>query len=107
MSKQGIILLNLGSPDSTEVSDVRRYLREFLMDGRVLEVHEGDDLARTARPHGRHHRVSRPPVLQPSVLAACARVQRADGHLRPIAQVGHLGAAGGGDLEGCNRQGDH
>ena len=38
MSKQGVILLNLGSPDSTEVSDVRRYLREFLMDGRVLDA---------------------------------------------------------------------
>ncbi|MGV3772201.1 MAG: ferrochelatase, partial [Verrucomicrobiales bacterium] len=29
---------NLGSPDSPEVPDVRRYLREFLMDGRVLDV---------------------------------------------------------------------
>lgn len=38
MSKKGVILLNLGSPDSTEVSDVRRYLREFLMDGRVLDA---------------------------------------------------------------------
>lgn len=38
MSKQGVILLNLGSPDSTDVSDVRRYLREFLMDGRVLDA---------------------------------------------------------------------
>jgi len=38
MSKQGVILLNLGSPDSTAVADVRRYLREFLMDGRVLDA---------------------------------------------------------------------
>ena len=38
MSKQGVILLNLGSPDSTEVSDVRSYLREFLMDGSVLDA---------------------------------------------------------------------
>ncbi|NCQ35406.1 ferrochelatase, partial [bacterium] len=38
MSKPGVILLNLGSPDSTEVADVRRYLREFLMDGRVLDA---------------------------------------------------------------------
>lgn len=38
MSKQGVILLNLGSPDSTEVSDVRSYLREFLMDGRVIDA---------------------------------------------------------------------
>ncbi|CAA6678634.1 MULTISPECIES: ferrochelatase [unclassified Lentimonas] len=38
MSKQGVILLNLGSPDSTQVSDVRKYLGEFLMDGRVLDA---------------------------------------------------------------------
>ncbi len=30
--------MNLGSPDSPAVSDVRRYLREFLMDGRVLDA---------------------------------------------------------------------
>src|ERR1044071_9457907 len=35
--KQGIILMNLGSPDSTEVKDVKRYLNEFLMDGRVID----------------------------------------------------------------------
>jgi ferrochelatase len=29
--------MNLGSPDSPEVSDVRRYLNEFLMDKRVLD----------------------------------------------------------------------
>lgn len=38
MSNKGVILLNLGSPASTEVSDVRNYLREFLMDGRVLDA---------------------------------------------------------------------
>ena len=37
MSK-GVLLVNLGSPDSTAVGDVRRYLREFLMDGRVIDV---------------------------------------------------------------------
>jgi ferrochelatase len=37
MAKRGIILLNLGSPDSTEVKDVRKYLMEFLMDGRVID----------------------------------------------------------------------
>lgn len=37
MSKTGIILMNLGSPDSTEVKDVRRYLNEFLMDERVID----------------------------------------------------------------------
>jgi ferrochelatase len=37
MSK-GVLLVNLGSPDSTSVGDVRKYLREFLMDGRVLDT---------------------------------------------------------------------
>src|SRR5437899_3819860 len=37
MSK-GVLLVNLGSPDSPSVPDVRRYLREFLMDGRVLDM---------------------------------------------------------------------
>lgn len=36
MSK-GILLVNLGSPDSTNVEDVRIYLREFLMDKKVLD----------------------------------------------------------------------
>lgn len=35
---KGILLVNLGSPDSTAVPDVRRYLNEFLMDGRVIDV---------------------------------------------------------------------
>lgn len=38
MSKQAVLLVNLGSPDSPSESDVRRYLREFLMDGRVLDA---------------------------------------------------------------------
>jgi len=37
-TKRGIILMNLGSPDSPEVNDVKRYLRQFLMDGRVIDV---------------------------------------------------------------------
>ncbi len=35
--KRGVILMNLGSPDSTEVKDVRKYLVEFLMDKRVID----------------------------------------------------------------------
>jgi len=38
MKKPGVLLLNLGSPDSASIPDVRRYLREFLMDGRVLDA---------------------------------------------------------------------
>src|SRR5688572_3950207 len=35
---KGIILMNLGSPDSTSVKDVRRYLNQFLMDERVIDM---------------------------------------------------------------------
>ncbi len=34
----GVLLVNLGSPDSPSVGDVRRYLREFLMDERVIDT---------------------------------------------------------------------
>jgi ferrochelatase len=37
-SPTGVLLLQLGTPDSTEVSDVRKYLREFLSDPRVLDI---------------------------------------------------------------------
>ena len=35
---KGVLLVNLGSPDSTSVGDVRRYLNEFLMDSRVIDT---------------------------------------------------------------------
>lgn len=35
--KKGVLLINLGSPDSTNEEDVRKYLREFLMDPMVLD----------------------------------------------------------------------
>jgi ferrochelatase len=38
IAKPGVLLVNLGSPDSTSVADVRRYLREFLMDPRVIDM---------------------------------------------------------------------
>ena len=36
-NKRGILLMNLGSPDSTEVKDVKKYLNQFLMDERVID----------------------------------------------------------------------
>ena len=38
MSKKGILLVNLGTPDSPSTADVRKYLREFLMDPRVIDL---------------------------------------------------------------------
>ena len=36
--KKGVLLVNLGSPDSPEPKDVKTYLGEFLMDERVIDV---------------------------------------------------------------------
>ena len=36
--KTGVLIVNLGTPDSTSWLDIRKYLREFLSDRRVIEV---------------------------------------------------------------------
>ena len=36
--KTGVLLVNLGTPDSTGWWDIRKYLKEFLSDRRVIEV---------------------------------------------------------------------
>ena len=38
MMRRGLLLINLGTPDSAGVSDVRTYLDEFLMDPRVIDL---------------------------------------------------------------------
>lgn len=35
----GVLLVNLGTPDRPDTSSVRRYLKEFLSDRRVIELH--------------------------------------------------------------------
>ena len=35
---KGVLLVNLGSPDSTDPKDVKKYLGEFLMDERVIDL---------------------------------------------------------------------
>ncbi|MGF1678885.1 MAG: ferrochelatase [Candidatus Methylacidiphilales bacterium] len=35
--KQAVLLFNLGSPESTSIPDVRAYLKEFLLDPRVID----------------------------------------------------------------------
>ncbi|MEP1490018.1 MAG: ferrochelatase [Algibacter sp.] len=47
--KKGILLVNLGSPDSPTPKDVKKYLGEFLMDERVIDI---PLLARTALVKG-------------------------------------------------------
>ncbi len=36
--KTGVLLVNLGTPDSTKWWDIRKYLKEFLSDRRVIEI---------------------------------------------------------------------
>ena len=36
--KTGVLIINLGTPDSTDWLDIRKYLKEFLSDRRVIEV---------------------------------------------------------------------
>ncbi|PJG48853.1 ferrochelatase [Sphingobium sp. LB126] len=38
MGKIGILLINLGTPDAPDTASVRRYLKEFLSDPRVVEL---------------------------------------------------------------------
>lgn len=38
MSKKGLLLLNIGSPQSYEVTDVKKYLRTFLMDEDIINI---------------------------------------------------------------------
>ncbi len=38
MNKKGVLIVNLGTPDSPATADVRKYLDEFLMDERVIDV---------------------------------------------------------------------
>ncbi len=37
-AKKAVLIVNLGTPDSPTVPDVRKYLREFLMDKRVIDI---------------------------------------------------------------------
>lgn len=37
-SRPGLLLVNLGTPDAPTTADVRRYLREFLSDPRVIDI---------------------------------------------------------------------
>jgi ferrochelatase len=38
MSKKGVLLINLGTPDSPNIADVKSYLKTFLMDKRVIQL---------------------------------------------------------------------
>jgi protoporphyrin/coproporphyrin ferrochelatase len=39
LAREGLLLVNLGTPDAPRTPEVRRYLREFLSDPRVFDMH--------------------------------------------------------------------
>ena len=49
--KPGVLLVNLGTPDAPQTPEVRRYLREFLSDPRVLDI---NPIGRAARAQPDH-----------------------------------------------------
>jgi protoporphyrin/coproporphyrin ferrochelatase len=69
--RTAVLLLNLGTPASARVADVRRYLREFLMDARVLDV---PAIARWFVVHG-----AILPFRPRQSAAAYAKIWQADG----------------------------
>ena len=38
--KNGVILINLGTPPSTSKKDIKKYLKEFLSDNRIIEINK-------------------------------------------------------------------
>ena len=38
--KNAVLLINLGTPSSTSKKDIKKYLKEFLSDSRIIEVNK-------------------------------------------------------------------
>ena len=38
MAKNGVLMMNIGTPDEPSVDSVREYLREFLLDPDVIDI---------------------------------------------------------------------
>jgi ferrochelatase len=79
MPKRAVLIVNLGSPDSTSVPDVRRYLREFLGDARVLDLPAPlrwlvlETLILPTRPRKTAHAYSKVWTAEGSPLVATSR----------------------------------
>ena len=83
----GVLLVNLGTPDATDYWSMRRYLKEFLSDRRVIEenpikwwlVLNLDRADRAARPQG--------PRLRQDLEQKARRVAAQDHHALAIRQA--------------------
>src|SRR5262245_58105748 len=105
--KRGILLINLGSPTSTSITDVRRYLNDFLMDPFVIDslwlirkiVVSGFILPfrprRTAHAYERIWEATGSPLLRHSRALRDALAQRVDAPIELAMRYGEptIGAA--------------
>jgi protoporphyrin/coproporphyrin ferrochelatase len=79
--KLGVLLVNLGTPDAPTPKAVRRYLREFLSDRRVVEIPRLlwwpilHGIVLTTRPRKSAHAYSQVWTPEGSPLAAITRAQ--------------------------------
>jgi len=49
--KSAVLMVNLGTPDAPTPAALRRYLRQFLSDPRVIEVPKADLVVHSQRHH--------------------------------------------------------
>ena len=63
-TKTAVILCNLGTPDAPTPAAVRRYLKEFLWDRRVVEIPRAYELIIRALKQGQGKGYKAMPVLQ-------------------------------------------
>ncbi len=92
MGRIGVLLVNLGTPDATDTASVRRYLREFLSDPRVIEnqglvwklVLNGIILTRRPKVRARDYEKIWNRERNESPLKTITRSQAA--RLRPVAE---------------------
>ena len=87
--------MNLGSPDSPSPSDVRKYLREFLMDGRVLDApwrhaSRRSKMAPSARQYSLDHAAERLRRLLRNLLAILVFSGETKRGIGPSAMIGCL-----------------
>lgn len=83
ISKVGVLLINLGTPDATDYWSMRRYLKEFLWDARVIEVNRvlwwfilnGPVLMKRPRSSGEAYREIWNKELDESPLRTITRAQ--------------------------------
>ncbi len=78
----GVLLVNLGTPDAADAPAVRRYLKEFLSDPRVIENQGAAVEARSQRHHPAHQAAAQSPRLPQDLEPGEERIAAQDDHPR-------------------------